>query len=131
MAADLTTAITERIDKARRKLRSAEHCLAAGDLEDAASRAYYAMFHAAYAALLPFRVAPKGHKGLAAMLSLHRVKPGHIAIDHDRAFVAARDQREYSDYDVAIILGDALARSIVEDARRFVETIEKLLQADR
>ena len=78
MASDLAAAIKERLDKARRKLQSAEHCLAAGDFEDATSRAYYAMFHAAHAALMPFRVSTKSHKGLAAMLSLHRVKPGHL-----------------------------------------------------
>ena len=39
------------------------------------------------------------------MLSMHRIKPGELSIDLYRAFVAARDQREYGDYEVASIIG--------------------------
>ena len=101
MAGELTTRLAARLEKARRKLATAKRLLAEGDLEDAAGRAYYAMYHATHAALLPMRASPRTHKGLAMMLSMHRIKPGKLRIDLYRAFVAARDQREYGDYEVA------------------------------
>ena len=128
MAGDLRTRLTARLDKAKRKLTTAQRLLADGELEDAVSRAYYAMYHAAHAALLPLRVSPRTHKGLAMMLSMHRVKTGQIAIDLYQAFVAARDQREYGDYDVATIIGKELAQSTVADADRLIEAVELLLK---
>ena len=98
MAGELSTRLAARLEKARRKLATAKRLLTEGDLEEAAGRAYYAMYHAAHAALLPKRASPRTHKGLAMMLSMHRVKPGELSIDLYRAFVAARDQREYGDY---------------------------------
>jgi uncharacterized protein (UPF0332 family) len=105
VASGLSERLHQRLERARAKLDTARRLLDAGDDEDAASRAYYAMYHAAHAALMPLKVAPKTHKGLSGMLSLHRIKPGHIGLDLYRAFVAARDQREYGDYGVASIVG--------------------------
>ena len=42
---------TERLERARRALESADLLLAAADFEGAVNRAYYAMFYAAHAAL--------------------------------------------------------------------------------
>ena len=69
MAGELSTRLAARLEKARRKLATAKRLLAEGDLEDAAGRAYYAMYHAPHAALLPKRASPRTHKGLAMMLS--------------------------------------------------------------
>ena len=116
MASELNTRLATRLEKARRKLATAQRLLDDGDFEDAAGRAYYAMYHAAHAALLPKRASPRTHKGLAMMLSMHRVKGGEISVDLYRAFVAARDQREYGDYEVASIIGPELARRMPRTA---------------
>jgi hypothetical protein len=47
--ADLRARIVARLDKARRKLSTARKLLEQNELEDAAGRAYYAMYHAAHA----------------------------------------------------------------------------------
>jgi uncharacterized protein (UPF0332 family) len=130
VAGELNTRLASRLEKARRKLATAKRLLAEGDFEDAAGRAYYAMYHAAHAALLPKRASPRTHKGLAMMLSMHRVKPGELSIDLYRAFVAARDQREYGDYEVASIIGPELAQRTVADAGAFVEAVEALLRSE-
>ena len=115
MAGELSTRLAARLEKARRKLATAKRLLAEGDFEDAAGRAYYAMYHAAHAALLPKRASPRTHKGLAMMLSMHRIKPGELSIDLYRAFVAARDQREYGDYEGRV---DHRAGARATDRRR-------------
>ena len=130
MADDLKARIVARLDKARRKLATARKLIEQEELEDAAGRAYYAMYHAAFAALLPKRASPRTHKGLATMLSMHRLKTGEISVDLYRAFVAARDQREYGDYEVATIIGPELARRTVADAATFIDAVEALLRAE-
>jgi uncharacterized protein (UPF0332 family) len=130
VADDLKARIVARLDKARRKLATARKLIEQEELEDAAGRAYYAMYHAAFAALLPKRASPRTHKGLATMLSMHRVKTGEISVDLYRAFVAARDQREYGDYEVATIIGPELARRTVADAATFIDAVEALLRAE-
>lgn len=130
MAGELSTRLAARLAKARRKLVTAKRLLADSDFEEAAGRAYYAMYHAAHAALLPKRAGPRTHKGLAMMLSLHRVKPGELGIDLYRAFVAARDQREYGDYEVGSIIGPELAHRTVADAEAFIDAVEALLRSE-
>jgi uncharacterized protein (UPF0332 family) len=130
VASELSTRLVARLEKARRKLATAKRLLDEGEFEDAAGRAYYAMYHAAHAALLPKRASPRTHKGLAMMLSMHRVKVGDISIDLYRAFVAARDQREYGDYEVASIIGPELAQRTVADAGAFVDAVEALLRSE-
>jgi uncharacterized protein (UPF0332 family) len=130
LASELSTRLVARLEKARRKLATAKRLLDEGEFEDAAGPAYYAMYHAAHAALLPKRASPRTHKGLAMMLSMHRVKVGDISIDLYRAFVAARDQREYGDYEVASIIGPELAQRTVVDAGAFVDAVEALLRSE-
>lgn len=130
MAGELSPRLAARLEKARRKLATARRLFVEGDFEDAAGRAYYAMYHAAHAALLPKRASPRTHKGLAMMLSMHRVKPGQLSIDLYRAFVAARDQREYGDYEVGSIIGPELAQRTVVDAGHFVDAVEALLRSE-
>ena len=130
MASELSTRLVARLEKARRKLATAKRLLDEAEFEDAAGRACDAMYHAAHAALLPKRASPRTHKGLAMMLSMHRVKGGDISIDLYRAFVAARDQREYGDYEVASIIGPELAQRTVADAGAFVDAVEALLRSE-
>jgi uncharacterized protein (UPF0332 family) len=130
VADDLSARIVARLDKARRKLATARKLLEQKELEDAAGRAYYAMYHAAHAALLPKRASPRTHKSLSTMLSMHRVKSGEISVDLYRAFVAARDQREYGDYEVATIIGPELAERTVADAAAFIDAVEALLRRE-
>ena len=114
------------MQKTRRKLATAKRLLDAGDFEDAAGRAYYAMYHAAHAAFLPKRGVPRTHKGVAMMLSMHRVKSGEISIDLYRAFVAARDQHEYGDYEVASVIGPEFAQPTVAAAGVFIDAVDAL-----
>jgi uncharacterized protein (UPF0332 family) len=112
LASELSTRLVARLEKAKRKLATAKRLLDEGEFEDAAGRAYYAMYHAAHAALLPKRASPRTHKGLAMMLSMHRVKVGDISIDLYRAFVAARDQREYGPHEILEFLDAPLHRNV-------------------
>ncbi|MCI0530264.1 MAG: HEPN domain-containing protein [Nitrospira sp.] len=56
---------------ARKYLKSAEILLNEADHESCVSRAYYAMFYAAEAALLTKRVTSSSHKGVIAAFNKH------------------------------------------------------------
>jgi len=62
------------IQKAEKKLSVAEKLYASGDYEDAVSRAYYAVFHAAQALLLTEGEQAASHKGVVTLFGLLFVK---------------------------------------------------------
>lgn len=61
----------KQLHKAHRKLRVARKNFADGFYEDAVSRAYYAMFHAAKALLLTKHLDAKTHSGLINLFNQH------------------------------------------------------------
>jgi len=68
--------ILGQIAKADEKLSAAKSLLKEGFLDDAISRAYYAIFHAASAVLFSERINAESHSALKDMFGLHFVKTG-------------------------------------------------------
>ena len=64
--------------KAKEKLSVAMALLEGGHYDDAISRAYYAVFHAASAVLLSEGITVESHQSLKTMFGLHFVKAGKI-----------------------------------------------------
>lgn len=124
--------VRNRIARARAKLATAERLLAAGDWDDAISRAYYAAYPAAQALLLTVGLAPRSHEATLSLFGLHFVKAGLLDASHARALRAIKEDRENGDdAEVAFFAADDARRS-VEDARRFVDAaVEHLAKADR
>ena len=112
--------------KARRSLDAAKLLLEHGFYDEAGSRAYYARFDAARAALLVVP-APAGadtsrtHAGLIAAFGLHVVKPGFIPGDVGRTLGQAQQVRLVADYK-----GDPIER---EDAERLVGVASQFFDA--
>lgn len=112
------------MERARRSIRSARVLLDNGDHDFAVSRAYYAMFYAATAALLVRDVRRRKHAGVIAAFGEHLVKPGTFPREHQQALQAAFRDREKGDY------GDFFpARNIVE--QRIAEATELVAAVDR
>lgn len=116
------------MDRARGALKAAQWLLKGEFLEDAASRAYYAVFHAARAALATQATAPKTHAGVMRMLGEQLVKTGHIEAEYSRIFSAAQDARKFCDYVSSFQMSPDKAELRVDDAARFVERIERYLK---
>jgi len=64
------------IDQANERITSAELLQKNGNFRDAVSRAYYAFFDAARAALLTKGMVAKTHKGVNILFEQHFIKPG-------------------------------------------------------
>ncbi len=115
------------MEKAERALATARLLTEHGATEGACGRAYYAMFHAAQAALLtvgthPDEVIVKTHRGLIASFGKHLVLPGHVDPAFGRSFSRAEQRRIAADY-----AGDMPSRDDAEtglaDAEAFLRAI--------
>jgi uncharacterized protein (UPF0332 family) len=116
------------IETARQMLEVAAHNLADGFYGSAVNRAYYAIFYAANALLATLGLAYGKHAGVIAGFRQHFVKPGFIEVEYSRMYERVMDDRHISDYDVEATTEPGRARTDLEDARRFVQRVERYLQ---
>lgn len=112
--------------KAAVALSGARLLLRAGDADGACSRAYYAMFDAAHAALFALGgeelTAPiKTHNGLIALFGQRIVLAGHVGAEHGEALNKAQRFRQIADYS-----GDPVP---LENAAWAVDQAEALIAA--
>lgn len=117
--------------RARKALRAAEALLGMDLLEDAVSRAYYAVLHAARAALATDEKAPKTHSGVLAMLGERLVKTGMIEVEYSRIFSVEQDDREFCDYVSSFRMGRDKAELRIREAGKFVDRIERYLKEQK
>ncbi|MBI2525370.1 MAG: HEPN domain-containing protein [Candidatus Rokubacteria bacterium] len=106
--------------KARDKARVARDLFAKGDWEDAVSRAYYAAYHAAQAALLTEGQRGETHRGVVLLFGLLLVKTGKLDRRWGKLLANLKDDREASDYDALSFVDEATARRALEEAEAFV-----------
>jgi len=125
---ELKDLIPLRMEKSKAKLKTAKHLLEEGDFDGAVPPAYYAIFHAARAALISKGVNPTTHKGVKSMFALHFIKSGLIEKEYQKILVEAKELREDSDYREKVIIIQEDAEEIVANAQRFIERIEQLLK---
>ena len=93
----------------------------------AINRAYYAFFYAATALLLTLDLTRSKHSGVMAAFREQFVKPGLFPIDDSRAYGEAFEARNTTDYEILGKADETQARTVVENAIRFVEHCETYL----
>lgn len=116
------------LEKAAERLRVAEKLFRDGDYEDAVSRAYYAMFHAAKAALSTVNAFPKTHEGLVSEFGRRFVLTGILQRDLGKDLADAKAARETYEYSVTATVEKSEAEAILSNAQRFVEAVKKRLE---
>jgi uncharacterized protein (UPF0332 family) len=116
-----------RLELAEEKLDVSVKLLDGGAWRDAASRAYYAMFHAVRALLATKRLDSQRHSGVVSLFNQHFVKPGLVSRDLGRILMTAKDFRERGDYDEFAPISAEMARTTVENASRLVREIKDIL----
>ena len=113
--------------KSEQALSSAHQLLAAGDVDGACNRAYYAMFDAAHAALLAANVeetasATKTHRGLISAFGKYLVLGGHVAPEVGASLNKVERLRLIADY-TGDPVSDEDSAWAVEQADTFVAAI--------
>jgi len=114
--------------KAIERLRVAQKLLNESDYEDAVSRAYYAMYHAAKALLATINVFPKTHEGVVAEFGKRFILTGTFPRELGKNLADVKAARETYEYSVTATLEKAEAETIVLNAQTFVEALKEYLK---
>ena len=112
--------IRQELRKAEQALKAAQNLLADGLYDDAVSRAYYAVFHSARAALKIKGIETVSHKGLISQFALHLVKAGELEEEYGDILRQIKEDRETGDYEPLVTFGADEATQLVSGAQRFL-----------
>jgi len=119
--------VSGQIEKSEEKLKAARSLLDGGFFDDAISRAYYAIFHAASAVLLSEEMTVESHSALKTVFGLRFIKTGRIDRRFGRILSRLKDDRENGDYDVFSDFNFQDAREAIEKAEEFLIEMKKFL----
>jgi len=119
--------IVVQIEKSKEKLDAAKVLLREGFIDDAISRAYYSMFHAASAVLLAEGITVDSHSALKTMFGLRFIKTGKIDPKYGRWLNRLKDERENGDYDIFTSFDHEDAQESINEAQEFIEEMKKYL----
>jgi uncharacterized protein (UPF0332 family) len=110
-----------------RTLRAAEVLVGGEFYADAVSRSYYAVLHAAKAALQVHDVAVETHRGARRLFGLHLVRSGEIEAEWAGYLAEGLDDRLAADYDAEISFSRGDADKECQRAREFLVRIQRYL----
>lgn len=117
------------VRRAHERLDAARYLQDGHFLDDAVSRAYYAMAHATEAALLEYDVSPKTHKGLQTQFGKQFVQTGTFPAEMGRNLRRIFDLRQMADYSGTDLTTEAV-QDVIDRAASFVDAVESHLDAD-
>ena len=115
------------LGRAEKALKSAKLLEENGELEDAASRAYYAMFHATRALLFSKGMNAKTHKGVISLFGEKIVKQGIMSEEYADMLRKAFDLRQKSDYEIYTETSVELVKEVIKNAEQFIEKVKELV----
>lgn len=127
MESNIQEMILGQMAKAEEKLSAAQLLIKEGFVDDAISRAYYAIFHAASAVLLSEGMSVESHRALKEMFGLHFVKTGQIERKYGRLLSKLKDERETGDDDIYTSFEREDAESAVREATEFIAAMKRYL----
>lgn len=113
--------------RAYQSLRAGELLLQGGYFADAISRAYYAVLHAAKAALHVHDVAGDSHAAVRRLFGLHLVRAGRIEREWSAHIAEGLDDRLAADYDAEASFSEEAARDECRRSREFLDRIFRYL----
>lgn len=123
-----TSEVEAEIGRARQSLQAAELLYDNGLFSDSLSRSYYAILHAARAALLTQGVRVNSHEAVKRLFGMHLVKPGLLSAELAISIRQEQDDRFLADYDVTFEPAAEQTEERVIEARGFLERIESFVQ---
>ncbi|MBI3392997.1 MAG: HEPN domain-containing protein [Nitrospirae bacterium] len=123
--------IDKLLEKSERNLRAAERLSEMGEHDDSISRAYYAMYHAALALLLTRGASPTTHAGVLVLLSKEFVRTGRLEKRYLEMISEAKELRESGDYEPFFTGSAKESRTVLKEARLFVDRVKELLTERR
>ena len=116
------------LELAANKLDHARQIFEIGLYDDAISRAYYALFYAAKAALLTKGLHLRKHSSTVAKFSELFVSTGEVEREYVRYLSQAQGARELSDYAPFVKTSREGALEMLNAAEAFISRIKQLIE---
>jgi uncharacterized protein (UPF0332 family) len=126
VAADLAK---YRLEKARQCLNDAKSGIEQGSYAVSANRSYYCILHAIRAVLAFDHFDSKKHSGLISEFRKRYIKTGIFPTDFSDSITAAFTIRTKSDYDDFYVVAKTDVETQVQEAERFLASIEAYLSS--
>jgi uncharacterized protein (UPF0332 family) len=117
----------EELSRAETCLSEARALHAAAFPYGAASRAYYAVFHAARALLFSIGIEARTHKSLASLIGEHFVRPGRLSSGMGRLVSRMQRDREDADYATGAVFTHEEASQMIADAETFLMEARRMI----
>ena len=121
------TLVALELKKARETYDEIGILINAQRLDGAASRMYYAVFHAVCALFINDGHQVSTHKGSHALFNQQYIKTGILAREYGQLYNQLQTMREESDYNCAYDVEIDELQQRLEPARKLIEDIEKLI----
>lgn len=120
--------VRKSLQLADQMLTDARLMLQNGRLKSAADRAYYAMFHAARAAVSQeVPRLPKSHKAVRTLFAKHFIATQRTDRALSRDLTFAFELRQASSYEVEADVGEDVVQQVIDKAEAFVAAVKKLV----
>jgi uncharacterized protein (UPF0332 family) len=126
----VTEELEAMIDRAHRAIGAAGVLLAEGFRNSAASEAYYAMFHAASAALASIGQGYSKHSAVISAFGREFAKTGLLPRSLHSQIRAAFETRRKATYDYEVSIPQVQAEDVIAEAEEFVAAIEQYLERE-
>ena len=120
MTENLAALIRYRMDQAQEALEAASILLREDSFRASINRSYYAMFYMVLALLASRKEETSKHSGAIALFDRLFVSPGLFPSDLSRWLRRAFDLRTRCDYAAMTIISQEEAKSLLDQATRFV-----------
>ncbi len=120
--------IKKELLRADKSLQAAQLLLKEHLLEDALSRSYYVILHAARAALLAQGVNVTSHRAVRRLFGQHLIKSGKLAPHLAEILAEEQDDRLLADYDVLFYPELDRVQTRAADAEVFLTAIKAFLE---
>ncbi len=120
--------IESLVKRAVKYLKSAQMLLNEKDYESSVSRVYYAMFYSVEALLLIKKLSFSSHRGVLSAFGEHYIKTGIFLKGMSKILNLAFEKRQMGDYDYTFVISNEEAGKILEDGKKFVDTVSNYLK---
>ena len=115
------------LEKARRSQKAAAKLFKDGDVDFAASRAYYSLFYTAEALLLSRELSFSSHSAVIANFGKEFAKTGVLNPKFHRYLTESQDRRNIGDYSVLAEVTKEEVREMLTWAKEFIKAGENYL----
>ena len=116
------------LEKAKRSQKAAAKLLRDGDIDFAASRAYYSLFYVASALLLSRGLSFSSHSGVIANFGKEFARTATLNPKFHNYLIESQDRRNIGDYSLIAEVTEEQTREMLEWAKEFIQAAESYLK---